>query len=177
MNFKVFSVAVCFVSLNLPILAFAAQTGQINITGRVIETSCVLDASSTNVNVVLPTVDKSQLASAQSATGRTGFTLQVTDCPEDAKVSAAFLPDANVNPYGNLVNNAANKASNVEVQLLDQNHTAININTDDDASQALRAVDINGKGSLQYFAQYFSQEGSAGGGDVSVMANFMLTYE
>ncbi len=161
--------------------AFAAppQTGVINITGKVTETSCMLDASATNIDVKLPAVDKDLLSTAQSSTGRTGFAMKVIGCSEGVKVSAAFVPDSNVDAYGNLKNSAAGGASNVQVQLLDKNHAAININTDDGTSQLARAVTVTGSTpvTLQYFAQYFSQDGNAGTGDVAAMANYQLTYE
>ncbi|MBB4862539.1 major type 1 subunit fimbrin (pilin) [Pseudomonas nitritireducens] len=161
--------------------AFAAapQTGVINITGKVTETSCVLDSSNPNINVKLPTVDKDLLAAAQSSTGRTGFAIKVSGCADGVKVSAAFVPDSHVDAYGNLRNSAASGATGVQVQLLDKNHATININTDDATSQLARAVTVNGSNpvTLQYFAQYYSQAGSAGAGNVAAMANYQLTYE
>ncbi|MBB4868263.1 major type 1 subunit fimbrin (pilin) [Pseudomonas nitritireducens] len=168
-------------SAGLCVQAFAAapQTGVINITGKVTETSCVLDSSATNIDVKLPAVDKDLLVAAQSSTGRTGFAMQVTGCSDGVKVSAAFVPDSHVDAYGNLKNSAASGASDVQVQLLDQNQTAININTDDATSQLARAVTVSGSTpvTLQYYAQYYSQAGSAGAGDVAAMANYQLTYE
>lgn len=161
--------------------AFAAppQSAVINITGKVMETSCVLDSASTNIDVKLPTINKDLLSAEQSSTGRTGFSMKVTGCADGVKVSAAFVPDSNVDAYGNLTNSAAGGASNVQVQLLDQSYNVININTDDATSQLARAVTINGSApaTLQYYAQYFSQAGSAGTGDVAAMANYQLTYE
>ncbi|SDO97318.1 fimbrial protein [Pseudomonas jinjuensis] len=163
--------------VSMGVSAATPQTGIINITGKVTETSCVLDSASTNLDVHLPTVDKTLLADPQSSTGRTGFAMQVSSCDDGIKVSAAFTPDSNVDAYGNLKNGA--DADKVQVQLLDQNQNVININTDDALSQSARAVTVSGGApvTLQYYAQYYSQEGGAGAGDVSAMANFQLTYE
>ncbi|MGC4012204.1 MAG: fimbrial protein [Pseudomonas sp.] len=181
MKSKLHAALICLAGAGLCTQAFAAapQTGVINITGKVTETSCVLDASATNISVNLPPVDKDLLAAAQSSTGRTGFTMKVTSCADGVKVSAAFTPDSNVDAYGNLKNSAAGGASNVQVQLLDQNYAAINVNTDNATSQAARAVTVSGANpvTLQYYAQYYSQAGSAGAGDVAAMANYQLTYE
>jgi len=126
MKSKLHAALICLAGAGLCTQAFAAapQTGVINITGKVTETSCVLDSSATNINVNLPPVDKDLLAAAQSSTGRTGFTMKVTSCADGVKVSAAFTPDSNVDAYGNLKNSASGGASNVQVQLLDQNYAA-----------------------------------------------------
>lgn len=181
MNSKLRAAVICLAGAGLSANAFAAppQTGVINITGKVTETSCVLDSTATNIDVRLPAVDKDLLSAAQSSTGRTGFAMKVTGCADGVKVSAAFVPDSNVDAYGNLKNSAASGASSVQVQLLDQNQTAININTDNATTQLARAVTVSGATpvTLQYYAQYYSQAGSAGAGDVAAMANYQLTYE
>ncbi|MCP1649073.1 type 1 fimbrial protein [Pseudomonas sp. GD04087] len=182
MKSKLHAALICLASAGLCTQAFAAtpQTGVINITGKVTETSCVLDSSATNIDVKLPAVNKDLLAAAQSSTGRTGFTMKVTGCADGVKVSAAFTPDSNVDAYGNLKNSVSTGgAAGVQVQLLDQNQAAININSDDATSQLARAVTVSGSNpvTLQYYAQYYSQAGSAGAGDVAAMANYQLTYE
>ncbi|MNH18530.1 Major fimbrial subunit precursor [compost metagenome] len=181
MKLNKYAAATLLVGAGISANAVAAppQTGVINITGKVTETSCVLDSSVTNLAVKLPSVDKDLLTSAQSSTGRTGFAMKVTGCADGVKVSAAFVPDNNVDAYGNLKNTAASAASNVQVQLLDQAQTAININTDDATTQLARAVTVNGSTpvTLQYYAQYYSLAGGAGAGDVAAMANYQLTYE
>ncbi len=181
MSSKLRTILICIAGAGLCAQAYAAppQTGVINITGKVTDTSCVLDSTATSVSVKLPPVDKDLLSAPQSSTGRGGFALKVTSCSDGVKVSAAFAPNSNVDAYGNLKNTAANPASNVQVQVLDKNHAAININTDDATSQLARAVTVSGSTptTLQYYVQYYSQAGSAGIGDVAAMANYQLTYE
>nr|BFD42783.1 fimbrial protein [Pseudomonas sp. FFPRI_1] len=181
MKFKLRAALLCIASAGLCTQAYAAppQTGVINITGKVTETSCVFDSTATSVSVKLPPIDKDLLAAPQSSTGRGGFSMKVTGCADGVKVSAAFVPDSNVDAYGNLKNTAANAASDVQVQVLDKNYAAININTDDATSQLARAVTVSGSTpvTLQYYVQYYSQAGSAGIGDVAAMANYQLTYE
>ncbi|KWT65564.1 Fimbrial protein-like protein [Comamonas testosteroni] len=128
----------------------------------------------------LPPVDKDLLSAAQSSTGRGGFSLSVTGCSNGVKVSAAFVPNNHVDAHGNLKNSAATgPASNVQVQVLDQNHNVININTDDADSQKARGVNVSGTEpvNLQYYLQYYSQAGGASAGAVAATANFQLTYE
>lgn len=167
------------VGLGAQAYAATPQTGKINITGKVTTTSCVLGTSATNVTVKLPPVDKDLLSAAQSNAGRGGFSLSVTGCDDGVKVSAAFVPDTNVDAHGNLKNNAASDAANnVQVQVLDKDHNVININTDDATKQAARAVEVSGGATnLQYYLQYYSQAGGASAGAVAATANFQLTYE
>jgi major type 1 subunit fimbrin (pilin) len=84
--------------------AASTKTGVVNITGKVTDTSCVLDSTATTVSVKLPPVAKDLLSAAQSKTGRGGFSLTVTGCSDGVKVSAAFVPDSNVDAHGNLKN-------------------------------------------------------------------------
>ncbi|GLZ86026.1 ferrous iron transporter B [Metapseudomonas resinovorans] len=167
------------VGVSMHAVAAPPQTGVINISGKVTETSCVLDSSVTNLAVKLPSVDKDLLKNAQSSSGRTGFVMKVTGCADGVKVSAAFVPDHNVDEYGNLRSISSGAARNVQVQLLDGSQTAININTDDATTQLARAVTVKGSTpvNLQYYAQYYSLAGDAGAGDVNVTANYQLTYE
>ncbi len=168
------------VGLGAQAYAATPQTGRINITGKVTEESCVLDSTATTVTVKLPPVDKDLLSAAQSNAGRGGFSLKVTGCGDGVKVSAAFVPDTNVDAHGNLKNSAATgPASNVQVQVLDKNHQPININTDDATTQLARAETVSGATpvNLQYYLQYYSQAGGAGAGAVAATANFQLTYE
>lgn len=168
------------VGLGAQAYAATPQTGKINITGKVTTTSCVLGTSATNVTVKLPPVDKDLLSGAQSNAGRGGFSLSVTGCDDGVKVSAAFVPDTNVDAHGNLKNNAAtDPASNVQVQVLDKDHNVININTDDATKQLARAETVSGTtpANLQYYLQYYSQAGGASAGAVAATANFQLTYE
>lgn len=165
--------------------AFASgpQTGQINITGKVVDTTCSVDAASQSVTVQLPWVDSASLSSAGSSAARTAFAITVDGCTavqDLSTVSLAFVPDANVDTYGNLVNNASSGAGNVAVQILDRNWNVVNINTDTVADQTARgaSMDVNGSAiKLQYYAQYYSATGGATVGPVSALANFQLVYE
>ncbi|WKL14492.1 fimbrial protein [Comamonas testosteroni] len=182
MQSKLRTILICIAGVGLGAQAYAAtpQNGVVNITGKVTEKSCVLDSTATTVSVNLPPVNKDLLSAAQSSAGRGGFSLKVTGCGDGVKVSAGFVPGTNVDPHGNLKNNAAtDPASSVQVQVLDKNHRVININTDDATTQLARAETVSGTtpANLQYYVQYYSQAGGAGAGAVAATANFQLTYE
>lgn len=161
--------------------AFAAgpQTGVINFTGYVVDTTCVVDANSTNMNVVLPNVDKTLLAQSNSRVGETAFVIRLTGCvdgPETKVVSARFAPDGNVNTDGTLANTGS--ATNVAIELVDRDSNVINIHADDLDTQAARGeYTADGVVNLRYVARYFSAQGNAGAGDVRAMANFQLVYQ
>ena len=167
----------------LSLNAQAAQTGQIQITGKVVDTTCSVDAGSGNVQVTLPNVDKSLLQNPGSNTGITPFSVKVSGCTGSSGagadvVSVAFVPDANVDMNGNLVNTGG--ASAVAVQLLDKNQQPINIHNDSYSAQVARgeSTDVSGGDiNLNYYARYFSAAGGAGAGDVATQANFQLIYQ
>jgi len=168
----------------LSLNAQAAQTGQIQITGKVVDTTCSVDAGSSNVQVTLPNVDKSLLQNPGSNTGITPFSVKVSGCTAGTPgagtdvVSMAFVPDANVDMNGNLVNTGG--ASAVAVQLLDKNQQPINIHNDSYSAQVARGESTGASGgnvNLNYFARYFSAAGSATAGTVAAQANFELVYQ
>lgn len=179
MNKRILATATSLATFMLAMSANAAtpNSGTINITGKVTEASCVVDPASVNVNVALPTVDTSTLSQQHDVAGRTGFVLKVSGCPL-VKVSAAFTPDSNVGANGNL-NNVAADGTNAQVQLLDKDMTAINIQTDSVASQQARAVetDAGGNAQLQYYAQYYAEQPATQVGDMQANVKFTLTYE
>lgn len=182
MQSKLRTILICIAGVGLGAQAYATTsdtTGVLNVTGKVADTSCVLDSTATSASVRLAPITKELLADAGSSTGRAGFTLKVNNCPAGAKVSVAFVPDGNVDARGNLTNTAGNPAGNVQVQVLDRDYQVININTDNQSKQLARAVDAVAATPtiLQYYVQYYSATGQAGNGDVAATANYQLTYE
>lgn len=183
MQKKLLAAMVALVGVGASMAVSAAQTGQINITGKVVDTTCVVDAGSGNVQVTLPNVDKSLLQSAGSYTGITPFSIKVSGCTTSSgtgadTVSVAFVPDANVDSNGNLSNTGG--ASAVAVQLLDKGQQPINIHNDSYSAQVTRgeSTDVAGGSiDLKYFARYYSAAGGATAGTVVSQANFQLIYQ
>jgi major type 1 subunit fimbrin (pilin) len=68
MQSKLRTILICIAGAGLGAQAYAAtpQTGVVNITGKVTDTSCVLDSAATTVSVKLPPVNKDLLSAAQS---------------------------------------------------------------------------------------------------------------
>ncbi|WP_166677018.1 fimbrial protein [Paraburkholderia caballeronis] len=185
MNRKIITSTLALAAIGLSTSAFATgpQTGQIQITGKVVDTTCSVDAASQNVTVTLPTVDKSSLSSAASSAALTPFAITVDGCAQTDgadTVSVAFVPDSNVDANGNLLNQAAGGAQNVAVQILDNSRNVVNVNTDTVTAQQARGSSTDVAGApvtLQYYAQYYSALGGTTAGAVSALANFQLVYE
>ncbi|PWU26475.1 hypothetical protein DK254_28335 [Pseudomonas sp. RW407] len=183
MQKKLLAAMLALVGTGASLAVSAAQTGQITITGKVIDTTCVVDAGSGNVQVTLPNVDKSLLQNPGSYTGITPFSVKVSGCTGSSgtgadTVSMAFVPDSNVDMNGNLANTGS--ATAVAVQLLDKNQQPINVHNDSYSAQVARgeSTDVaGGDVNLNYYARYFSAAGGATAGTVVSQANFQLIYQ
>lgn len=172
------------VGLSTSALAAEPQTGQIRIEGKVIATTCAVDATSQDMTVTLPAVDASSLTAPASSAAPTRFTINISSCElvsdSPSIVSVAFVPDGNVDASGNLRNLAGSGPQGVAVQILDNGQNPVNINTDTISAQQARGASTDMQGrpiALHYYAQYYSALGSAAAGAVSAIANFRLVYE
>lgn len=181
MHKQLFIATATALGLCLSLPAFATQNGQINITGKVLDTTCTVSPTSSDVKVTLPNVDKSTLTAPNSHAGLTPFLISITGCPTSSAdgsniVSVSFIADSNVDSNGNLKNNGS--ANSVAVQILDNALQPINILNDPTNKQAKRGSTFNnGSAELKYFARYFSAAGNASSGDVSALAKFQLIYQ
>ncbi|HHF1771284.1 TPA: fimbrial protein [Haemophilus influenzae] len=111
--------------------AFGAADGTITFNGRVVDQTCTVsnNTSGNNIDVKLPTVNKTQLAADGAVAGLTRFNIELTGCKPAATegtngVRAYFLPNSQyVDPTThNLINVAQvtggdTKADNVQIQL------------------------------------------------------------
>jgi major type 1 subunit fimbrin (pilin) len=142
-------------------------------TLAVIATTCTL--STNNVTVTLPKISASALVGAGATAGRTPFNLALAGC---SNVGSAYAVTANWSfvegaPGTNtLANSATSPASNVYVQLLDSNLTAI----ENGGTSNLATVSAAGTYQTQHYAQYFAG-GVVGPGIVKGVATLTLSYE
>jgi len=157
-----------------------AASGTITISGKVIANTCTTQINGTGTGdgtVTLPDVATDLLDSGESA-GMTGFTIDVTDCTNAIdSVKAAFEPTNVDLATGNLKNIAATTpATNVEVQILDQTGTVIDLVAND--STALDLPDATKEAHLHYAAQYVNDSGAAAAaGNVESQAVYSISYE
>lgn len=152
-----------------------AHDAQINITGELTESTCLINGGNSPAvkNVTLPTLSKSSLTAAGSWSGRVPVAFQLSDCDAGTTgATATFENGPNISADGNMKNLAiTNPASNVEVQLLNANGAAINLATDTVTTPITAEA-----GTLQFYAQYFSKNGGASAGQVASHVEFSMNY-
>jgi major type 1 subunit fimbrin (pilin) len=150
-----------------------AYDAQINITGELTETTCVINGSTGPAvqNITLPTLSKSSLTGAASWSGRVPVTFTFTDC-DASTATATFENGTNISVDGNMKNLATDTpATNVEVQLLNAAGTVLNL-----ASDTVATPIANETGALKFFAQYYSKDGAATAGKVVSHVEFSMNY-
>ncbi len=149
-----------------------AYDAQVNFDGEVLDQTCEVNGQlgQAVVNVVLPKVNKSALAGAESWAANTPFNFQLTNCPVSA-TKAKWEVTSQVDAAGTLLNTVT--GTNATVRLLDPAGQYININTDTGYSFT-PATD--GSATLTYMAQYYSKAGSATAGKLQTVGYWTLTY-
>ena len=168
----------------LALLPLGSQTadGEINITGKITANTCDITSGTAGKQAVtLPTIMANSLQSAGATAGRTPFTITLANCtPDSGKVALYFEPGAGTDmTTGKLKNTAASAsaAGNVQVALLNADLSDIALDQPL-GSQNSQWVDITtGSADLSYFAEYYTQAGSATAGDVKADTYFTLTYQ
>lgn len=155
----------------------SATDGTINITGTVNSSTCKINggASPATVNVTLPTVSTTSLGAAGQTAGRTAFALNLTNCGSLTKAQTFFEPGPTVMADGNL-KNSTGSATGVEVQLLNNDFSAINLAGAASSQNSQQATLASGAGTLNYYAQYFATA-AAGAGSVGTTVQFTMLYQ
>lgn len=160
-----------------------ATDGTITINGEVTATTCKISGNGQGADftVTLPTVSATQLSTAGVTAGRTPFKMELTECvPTGGNVGVYFEPGLNVNTQtGRLINTAATgSAKNVEIGLLNNDTSVINLGSAAQASQNMKTVVIaaDGTATLNYFAEYAST-GSATSGTVTTSSLYSVVYQ
>ncbi|WP_337262254.1 MULTISPECIES: fimbrial protein [unclassified Serratia (in: enterobacteria)] len=152
-----------------------AYDAQINITGELTESTCLINGGSSPAvqNVTLPTLSKSSLTNPGAWSGRVPVNFELSNCSVGTSgATATFENGPNISADGNMKNLATtNAASNVEVQLLDKTATPINLAVD-----TVSTPITNSAGDLQFYVQYFSKDGNASAGQVSSHVEFSMSY-
>ena len=172
--------------LALPLLLLAtssvfAADGTITINGQVTDKTCTVNAGTTkDFTVTLPTVSQSVLAVAGNTAGRTPFTINLTGCTAGSKVATYFEPGATVDFNTGRLNNATGTATNVQVQLLGSNNTAIPVLAAGAGGIQTNSqlVDVSGTGAadLNYYAEYYAT-GASEAGSVATTVKYTIIYQ
>ena len=152
-----------------------AYDAQINITGELTETTCLINGGNNPAikNVTLPTLSKSALTDAGSWAGRMPVSFELSGCDVGTTgATATFENGPNISVDGNMKNLATvNPATNVEVQLLNAAGEPINLATDT-VTTPITAQN----GTLQFYTQYYSKNGGASAGQVTSHVEFSMNY-
>ena len=158
--------------------AFAAD-GTITINGNVTASTCVINSGTPDFVVTLPTVSTTVLDTANDTAGRTPFTINLTECSAATKVATYFEPGSTVDFATGRLNNTTGDATNVQVQLLGSNTTAIPVfavgSNGSQAGSQIVTTDVTGAAALDYYAEYFAT-GAAGAGTVNTSVQYTIVY-
>lgn len=181
--------------------AFGAADGTITFNGRVVDQTCTVSTgTSGNFYVTLPTVNKTQLASAGAVAGLTRFNIELTGCKPAATggtngVRAYFLPNSQyVDPTTHNLKNIAqttagvDKAENVQIQLTHADtHQVIAVGENVDVQENAPynswfafendAAAGTAKAKLTYYAQYVAVDAAAEPGLVQSKVEYNIIYK
>lgn len=154
--------------------AQAANTGTIQINGKVLQDTCQVAVNGgTGSTVTLPAVMTSDLSSAGKTAGATAFSLDLSNCDPNATSAQLSFKNGSSNASdGNLTNTAA--TNNVEVQLLAGGTGGSTIKVTDDTNAPAVSL-TSGTGSTTLAAQYYATA-AASAGLVKASASITFTY-
>jgi major type 1 subunit fimbrin (pilin) len=160
--------------------------GTITFNGQITGQTCDIDGNGTggkDFTVTLPTVSKQSLPAAGAVAGATPFHISLSNCsPATGNVSTYFEPSgAAVDMATGNLNIDAGGATNVQLQLLNSDNTAITIGATTgangaDNSGSKRVALVAGAAQLNYFVQYFAIRGAAGEGSVTSRVQYTIKY-
>ena len=152
-----------------------AADGTITFTGRITSQTCTINDGRPDFSVLLPTVSVQTLNASGTTAGRTPFRINLTNCDEDLEeVAVYFEPGANTSLYDNRLINTGT-ATNVELQLLNDNLTPLKLSEGVDA-QGVKFIPVkNRAATLTYFAEYYAI-GSTGAGTVESSTQYTVVY-
>ncbi|MEZ8785362.1 fimbrial protein [Vibrio splendidus] len=154
-----------------------ASQGTITFNGLVTASTCTVsvDGQGDDSTITLPTVDAKTLANAADTAGRTAFSIELSDCtmstsPADTQVSTFFEAGPTVDlATGRL--NSSGVATNVQLQILDGDSTAINVGDSsqiaDNDYQTIAGTSGTGTATLNYGVEYYATGQSTAGTVIS----------
>jgi major type 1 subunit fimbrin (pilin) len=154
----------------------SAVDGQITFAGKVTSSTCTVNAANgASFTVTLPTVGAAALGTtAGTVAGATPFSIALTACSATGTVKAYFEPGSTINANGRL-NNTISATSGVDLQLLNDSRTAINLNTQANTTTATIATNA---ATLNYYVQYYNNSAAAvTAGLVASTVNYTIQYQ
>lgn len=147
--------------------------GQVNIKlyGTIVDFTCVAEAGDSAKSVSLGRWPTRQLSVAGNRTQAMPFTLKLQGCPPGA-ASVTFTGKADAHDGELLALNEASRASNVAVEIRDQDKTRLPLRQ---ASQEVN-VDAQGNAVMMFYANYIATANDPQPGRADADATFMINY-
>lgn len=163
-----------------------AVDGTVTFNGTLVDGTCsaTVDSGSTaDATVTLPTTNVSALTTSANVAGLTSYKITLTGagCSTSAGVAAPYYEPslANVNTNGRLTNTGT--ATNVDVQLLNNSQSVIDL-TADSASQTYSTATTGTNSSsvatytYPYYARYYAT-GTTTAGTVVGQVDYSIVYK
>lgn len=163
----------------------SAADGTINFSDQVVAQTCLINGAASGGNTTLPTVTlpwvlAPAMSAAGTVAGNTPFTISVTKCDPALKKVQAQFSGTNINSATNnlKVATGTGNATNVELQLLNADSSAILLGQATAAAQNSEVVnlDATGNATMNYSVQYKSL-GSTTAGTVTSSTQFTMIYQ
>ncbi|MEW5558973.1 fimbria assembly protein [Enterobacter asburiae] len=147
--------------------------GEVNIelSGNVVDYSCVVEAGDSDKSVELGRWPTKQLRNSGSTTSLVPFTLSLTGCPPGS-ASITFTGKGDPSDPTLLGLNSSSVASRVAVELRDADRGRLPLQQ---ASRAV-AVDDRGNARLQFYANYIATADDPQPGSADADATFLINY-
>lgn len=149
----------------------------VNITGSIIDSTCVVAAGSDNAVVQMGNVAAKQFKQTGDTATKIPFTINLEKCGTSTTGVAVTFVGNQDNDNGSLLalDHASDSAEGVGIAILDDTQTAISPNT---ASKTylIDGADGQTSASLEFYAQYTATQPTVMAGTANASATFTLMY-
>ncbi|MEL4014910.1 fimbrial protein [Dryocola clanedunensis] len=152
--------------------AFAAD-GTVNFTGSITGTACKIDTASKDQTVDLGKISSTAFNEAGSTAGAKQFIIKINECPEGVKAAMVRFDGTQVpgNDAVLALNNDAGKATNVGIQISDNDNNVINLYQ----NSSVFAL-TTGDNKLNFTARYYALAKDVTPGVANAVTNFTIVY-
>jgi len=148
-----------------------SSTANIEFTVNIVTWSCTISTSSQDITVNLGDYPDYYFKSAGQTTPAKYFSISLSDC-NNTSVTTTFSGTADSANSHYLALNSNSTAKNIAVEILDNDKTALPLNTE----SAAVTVDSSGSATLGFWANYISTADSITGGSADADATFTINY-
>lgn len=170
--------------------AMAVGDGTITFSGSIKDATCeisggdeTLPDQGADFTVTLPTVNVTALAKSGDTAGDTPFYINLSgsNCPNGKIADVIFDNASSMNidtTTGNLKNTTATTAGgadNVQIRILNNNRTALNLTQSNSAHQS-KSITAN-KATFTYYGQYVAVNGASSAGEVKTDVVYSIKYQ